>query len=124
MGRKLRFPTRRDLDENGMCRVKVKNRDGKEVTRKATSVDAREIILASSGSLVVPSADEEHEDDVRAASSAAFDQYGIKALRGFCKVAGLSYAGKPAADLRRALVDAGVEPPDDDAGDAEVADVE
>ena len=85
----------------------------------AAAVDAREIILAGSGTLEVP-ADLAAEETRREARAAEMGQYGLKELREFCKVAKIAFTGKPESELRRLLMEAGFSPPEETAHEAEI----
>jgi hypothetical protein len=110
---RVRLPGKHDLDQNGRARIMVVDRHGRKKVRMATAVDAREIILAGSGTLDVPE-DLARAEAAREERASEMSQYGLKELRGFCKTARIAFTGKPESELRRLLLEADFQPPEVD----------
>lgn len=113
--RRTRMPSPTDCDEFGMIRMQVKTKQGMKV-RRVPAVDAREIILSESGTLDI---DPEVSEEAVAADTnlGIFMEMGLDELRALCKENDLSYTGKPVSAMARMLLDAGVEPPDEEEED-------
>jgi hypothetical protein len=94
----------------------VVDRHGRKKVRMAAAVDAREIILVGSGTLDVPE-DLARVEAAREERASEMSQYGLRELRGFCKVAKIAFTGKPESELRRLLLEAGFQPPEVDETD-------
>lgn len=111
--RRVRLPGKADLDKLGRARIMVTDRHGRRKVRMAAAVDAREIILAGSGTLDVPE-DLVVAEAAREERAQEMSQYGLKELREFCKLSKIAFTGKPESELRRLLLEAGFSPPEAD----------
>ena len=111
MAKRIRMPSMVDLDERGLVTIQVTDENGKSKIRKATPVDARELILNECGTLDIEGDVVDH-DRQKIIHMNIFKELGLERLRELCTDNNISYRGKPSNLLAKLLVEAGVNPDD------------